>query len=206
MIRRHRIAGRRLGRSILALGLVGALAMMLAFAAPARAQEAAAGEPGAAERVREYQIKAAFLYNFAILTEWPEARSDTAFRICVAGANPFGASLRALAGKKVKGRRIVPRQVTNLGEARRCDILFVETAADYGDLLEDLRDAPVLTVSSTPGFTRRGGIIGFTVEGNRLRFEVNLTAARRAGVVLRSRLLRLAKIVAPDDRAGLRGN
>lgn len=161
----------------------------------------------ATSQTRLYQIKAAFLYNFAILAEWPLTgiyAADSQFRICILGPHPISRSLDALVGKKVKGRKIAVLKNVDLHQALRCQIVYLGGDAHGNNektVLQRLGREAVMTVSDEPHFPRRGGIIGFTVVKNRLRFEINLSAAKRAKITLRSRLLRLGKIVAPENRA-----
>ena len=148
----------------------------------------------------EYQVKAAYLYNFGRFVEWPSTSVSKGgpFTICVLGPDPFGSALDAtLAGETIDGMSVVPRRVSRPRDAVRCRILFI-SSAEEGSLKETmavLDKVSVLTVSDISQFTRRGGMIQFSLEGNRVRFEVNLTAADRAGLTLSSQLLKLAMSV-----------
>jgi hypothetical protein len=153
-----------------------------------------------AQSPTEYQVKAAFLYNFAKFVEWP-ARSfpaaGTPLTFCVVGEDPFGSDLEEITrGKTIDQRKLATRRVKK-GRERECHILFVSPSeeARLGEILRDVKDASVLTVSDIAKFSRTGGIIGFIIEGNKIRFEINLDAAERAGLKISSRLLKLAKIV-----------
>jgi hypothetical protein len=146
----------------------------------------------------EYQVKAAYLYNFGRFVEWPSKSTSSkgnAFTICVLGQDPFGPALEAtLAHETIDGANVVAKRVSKAQDAGGCRILFI-SAAEEGSLREimaALDKLTVLTVSDMSQFTRRGGMIQFSLEGNRVRFEVNLTAAERAGLVLSSQLLKLA--------------
>jgi hypothetical protein len=149
-------------------------------------------------KAREFEVKAAYLYNFARFVEWPgETSSDGkgSFEICILGADPFGATLDAtVAGQTVGGKSISIRRVSKLQEVSPCRIVFI-SSSEEGRLKEDLAaldKAQVLTVSDIPRFSERGGMIGFLLEGNRVRFDVNLTSAQGAGLTLRSELLKVA--------------
>ncbi len=148
----------------------------------------------------EFQVKAAFLYNFARFVEWP---SDTLtgegpFVIGVLGTGAFNQALEAaVLGKTVGSRAIRVRQVKSLEEADRCHILFVggkEPEWPAG-LLKAVRGSAVLTVGDTETFTREGGIVNFVMQDNHVRFAVNTDAAERAGLKISSKLLQLAIIV-----------
>jgi hypothetical protein len=173
--------------------LVAALMLTVLLNVPlARGQSSTAGE---------YQVKAAFLYNFAKFVDWPPSsfpNASTPLRICVLGQDPFGQELRDIAhGKTVNGRRLEVSNVTDLQQARSCHILFIASSEkrQIKRLLESLRGADVLTVGDTKGFAEQGGMINFVVEDNRVQFEVSRKAAEQAGLKISSKLLSVAKLV-----------
>jgi len=178
---------------IRALACTGALALALAPALAGGAR--AAGEPG------EYEVKAAFLLNFARLIEWP----GSAFRspdapLCIAlwGSDPFGGALDQLVQEEqVAGWPIRTRRVSSAAEAQSCQILFVPASqtASFRDARAELAGSPVVVVGEQDGFAEMMGAIGFYEEKGRIRFEVNRRIAEGAGVKLSSRLLRLARLV-----------
>jgi uncharacterized protein DUF4154 len=145
----------------------------------------------------EYQVKAAFLFNFAKFVEWPsqtfKSPSDS-MSICVLGPNPFGRSLEgAVDGKSVDGRKFVLRQIANLAQAGGCQILFIASGQKKGPA--EAAMAGVLTVGESDGFAAGGGMIGFKLEGGRVRLEVNVGAAEQNRLRISSKLLSLAHIV-----------
>jgi hypothetical protein len=149
----------------------------------------------------EYQVKAAFLYNFVKFVEWPsEARQgvDDPITICVFGEDPFGSLLDdAITNKTVNGHKLAARRVKAGQNARDCQVVFISASekSRVPSILESLKGASVLTVGDTPGFAELGGVINFTMEESRVRFEVNVDAAERAGLKISSKLLNLATIV-----------
>lgn len=151
---------------------------------------------------REYDLKAAFLFNFSRFVDWPPAAvgaPGTPFVIGVLGDDPFGGSLdEVVAGDSVGTHPIHVQRLTSAAEATSCHILFVSRseAERAGRVLETLGSHPVLTVSDLDHFALRGGVIGFTVAGGRLKLEINLRAARASGLVISSKLLRQADLVA----------
>lgn len=155
---------------------------------------AAAGTP------TEYQVKAAYLSNFGRFVEWP-SKADVkppSFAICVLGTDPFGRALdQAAAGQSIDGMSVIARRLSTPEQAAGCRVLFISTSESDSlpEVLSALSSAGVLTVSDLPQFTERGGMIGFTLQENRVRFEVNLTAAKSAGLALSSQLLKLAASV-----------
>lgn len=158
-----------------------------------------------AEVTKEYQLKAAFLYNFTKFVEWPADRFEnetSPIVIGVFGDNPFGDALElAVADRMVNGRPISIRMLTRVDEARSVHVVFVgtESEAGLGELMAAVREAGVLTVGESPQFAALGGIIDFTIEGNRVRFEINQAAGKRAGLRISAQLLKLATTVRRKD-------
>ena len=152
--------------------------------------------PAVAQNRTEYQIKAAYLYNFAKFAKWsPEAGVAPNFSICVLGENPFGRTLETtVAGEKLDGKEILARHIKTPAEATGCHIVYVSRSeqARLAVLLPELAKHHALTVSDAPRFCERGGVIGFVMDGERVRFEVNLGAAHSSGLALSSELLKVA--------------
>ena len=149
----------------------------------------------------EYQVKAAFLYNFAKFVEWPPgtfANSNEPIGICVVGQNPFGSALDDMVrGKKIGDRAFAVRRLPDTQQASKCQILFIG-AAEWKRtpaLLEALKGAGILTVGETDDFTALGGVIGFRLEGTRVRIQIALETAERTRLRISSKLLSLAEIV-----------
>lgn len=150
--------------------------------------------PGA---VQEYQIKAAFLYNFAKFVDWPEEPAGTSAPLVIAvfGRDPFGPSLeQTVAGKTVNGRPLLIRRTSRLEELLPCHILFVSSSEKrrLNQIWQALDNASVLTVSDMEEFLGLGGAVGFLIEESKIRSGINLQAARRTGLRISSRLLSLA--------------
>lgn len=146
------------------------------------------------------QLKAAFLYNFAKFTEWPPDAVIPAqqLSLCIAGDNALAAVLeRLVAGKTIEGHEFVVVLVNTSRPITWCHVLYASRldARDSAQLFEVLQDAPVLTVSDGDAFAKRGGIAGLVREQDRMRFVINLSAAKRARLTLSSNLLHLATIV-----------
>jgi len=152
--------------------------------------------PAGADANREYEIKAALLYNFVKFVEWPSQAGSTLV-IGVLGRNPFGPALNTLNGKSANRKTIAVRQFSSVPDAGACQILFISPSEKdrLKPILDSLRGSSILTVSEVGGFTQSGGIINFTIQDDRVRFEINPAAAERAKLTISSQLLRLAKIV-----------
>ena len=144
----------------------------------------------------EYEVKAAYIYDFGKFVAWPAkvAPADD-FPICVLGEDPFGATFDAtIAGETINGKKVVVNRIAKPQEAVSCRILFISGSEEsqLKEILAALAKASVLTVSDISQFTRRGGMIQFVIDANRVRFEVNVTTAERAGLTLSSQLLKVA--------------
>jgi len=155
-----------------------------------------------AAQVDEYQVKAAFLYNFAKFVEWPARAFNSAsapIGVCILGENPFGRALdTAMSGKSVDGHPFSIRQVTDAQGAGDCQILFVSSSERkrFHSILSDLKAAAgVLTVGDTEGFAAEGGVVNFKLEGDKVRIQINVDAARQENLRISSKLLSLAQIV-----------
>jgi hypothetical protein len=156
----------------------------------------------------EYQVKAAYLYNFGRFIEWPvgaNIATPEPFTICVLGQDPFGPTLNAaLADESINGRNVVAKRIPAPEDAVSCRILFISSSEEgqLKHILATLDSSKVLTVSDMPQFSRRGGMVQFILEGNHVRFEVNLTPAEHAGLTLSSDLLKLATNVRHGNSQG----
>jgi hypothetical protein len=150
---------------------------------------------------REYEIKAAFLFNFARFVEWPAAalgEPEAPLSLCVLGEDPFGLALEeTVRGETVRDRRLVVKRVAKVVDAGVCQLVFVSASerAHIPDILGVLAGRSVLTVSEVEDFAARGGIINFVLVDNRVRFEINPDAAEHGGLKISSELLRLGRIV-----------
>jgi hypothetical protein len=174
---------------------IALLATLLALGGNASAQELGASDSS------EYLIKAGFIYNFAKLVEWPASvvQKGQPIVIGVLGNDPFATILeRVVNGKTLDGQPFVVKRLRNKEFTDcSCQILFVATAesARPDEIIQFQKTASVLTIAEAPDFARRGGIIAFILEDSKVRFEVNVNAAKQAALTISSRLLTLATIV-----------
>ena len=165
------------------------------------------GEPALAQaRVsKEYKLKATFLLNFARFVEWPPdtwASAEAPLTIGVLGDDDFGPFLDQIVhGEKIGNRPLIVRRSRTVEGLKGCNILFVSKSeeARLGTVLMALGQSTVLTVGEVEGFARRGGVINFYLDGERLRFEINADAAVRCGLKISSQLLSLGKLVGTAD-------
>ena len=157
----------------------------------------------AAQAVTQPTLRAAFLYNFAKFTEWPGETPSSPLTLCVLDDSAVEGALSELVGSSpINGRAVAISRGPSGARLRACHLLYVgdTNTARTAAILDELRGAPVLTVSDGSDFIRSGGIIGLIVEEGRMRFAINPDAAQRAGLRLSSRLLQLAKISRGDQR------
>lgn len=169
--------------------LLGALCWLYCFPAATQAQPLP----------NEYQLKAAFLYQFPQFVEWPSAawRGSTVVQICILRPNPFRGELDALLrGESLNGRPFSVREIAGPDALTGCHLLFVGRNAPGRDaVLKAAQGAPVLTVGEDERFLDHGGIIALRIVERRVRFDVNAWAAHQSGLRVSSQLLSLALTV-----------
>jgi hypothetical protein len=148
----------------------------------------------------EYQVKMAFLFNFARFVEWPTdafAEAGSPIILGILGDDPFGSSLDTIRGKTINGRKLIINKFKDVEDIRACHILFISNSEKnrLPRILTFLRQSKILTVGDTKKFTLKGGVINFIIENNKVGFEINVDAGKRAGLRISSKLLSLARIV-----------
>jgi hypothetical protein len=149
----------------------------------------------------EYEIKAAFLYNFAAFVEWPSSAfpdRESPFLVGVVGRDPFSSTLEeAFRGKEVGGRLVAVKRASDVKSLGACHLVFIPASERESTprILESLKGTPTLTVGETGGFAAMGGCVGFFAEGRKVRFEISLPAMKRADLKVSSKLLRLARVI-----------
>jgi YfiR/HmsC-like len=154
----------------------------------------------------EYRVKAAFIFHFAQLVDWPpETRTaaENSLFLCTIGDDPFHGALESTVADKAVGNRVIRvRHLKQPEDMQACHVLFLGKAQGkrIPMLLAALRNAPVLTVGETAGFLDAGGMICFVLDQNNVRFEINLDAAEAANLKIGSRLLILAQTVTGESR------
>jgi hypothetical protein len=146
----------------------------------------------------EYEVKAAYLYNFGRFIEWPhDAPSSRAsdFSICVLGHDPFGQTLdTTISGERIDSKNVVARRISAGDEAGNCRELFISSSEDkrIKEILSAVSKQGVLTVSDMPQFIQQGGMVQFVVIDERVRFQINLAAAQQGRLNMSSELLKVA--------------
>lgn len=155
---------------------------------------------GRTQTPNEAALKVALIYNFALFVDWPEdrgRRDANAFQLCLTGEDTLGSAVGALEGKTIRGRRIVVRRVRQSAADEGCDVLFIGNAEHTR--LSGVVHAPggksVLVISDADAAVRSGAIIGLGIEHEKMVFDVNIQAARKQGLTVSSKLLRLSRSV-----------
>ena len=152
----------------------------------------------------ERLLKAVFIYNFAKFTRWPEKSGEAegnSLKMCTVGNDELVDALVQLGGKVIKGRPVTILSIDETQCPGCCHLLYIANSERERrmDLISSVRGEPVLTISETPGFVNAGGIIELYHEQGRVRFIINLAAARSAGLEFSSRLLNLAVVVNREE-------
>lgn len=161
----------------------------------------AALDLGHAQDSKEYQLKAAFLFNFAQFVKWPSdsfTSADAPFYIGILGDDPFGVALEdTIQGETINNHKLRVVRGQNFDDLKDCQLIFIcKSEGDHmAEILTKLDSKPILTVSDIGSFAQNGGIIDFYLQGGKVRFEINPDSAQRRGLKISSQLLTLGKIV-----------
>lgn len=148
-----------------------------------------------ADAASEEELKAAFIYKFAQFTDWPVVSHE--FQVCLLDGENHGGALERLGGKSLKETPVVVIHVSSEESARKCQIVVLNatSAARLSKWLAVLKKSPVLTISDNPEAWDKGAMIVFSVESNRIRFDINASAAHSVGLNFRAQMLKLAREV-----------
>jgi len=156
----------------------------------------------AEDQTSEYKVKAVYLYNFTKFVSWPDTtfpENTQTINICVLGKNPFGSLLEPITHMKTQDKTITIENIQDIRalEKKSCQILFI-SASEQGAAAEFLRKTAkmhILTVSDMDGFAQHDGIIAFVSKEGKIRLEINLRAARKAGLNISAKLLEIATVI-----------
>lgn len=150
-----------------------------------------------AESADEYAAKAAFIYNIALFSTFPDQSQDT-LHLCVLGRDPFGSTLKAMEGKLVGAKKLAVHYPKSSTEAaKRCRIVFISSSEvdNLQAIVDSAQEAGTLTVADTRGAAQKGVMVELAVEDKRIAFEINNERARAANITISSKVLRLARVV-----------
>lgn len=154
----------------------------------------------------EHEVKAAFLYNFAVNVEWPAKAFEndkSPIRIAILGRDPFNGGLDStLRNKTAQSRPLEIVRVDSVADLKPCTILFLPHASrdEFAKVQEALKGTNTLLVSESDGLAGKGSPLNFYMDANRVRFEANIAAAERAGLKIGAKLLRIARVVKDDGK------
>jgi len=152
---------------------------------------------------KEHAIKAAFIYNFAKFVEWPAESFEKSgdFVVCVFGEDSIVPTLKKLNGKQVQGKKVTVKHTKSSEDIGNCHIVYVsrQEEKNFSHVMTALKGRRILTVGDMEGFAQRGGMINFAMKKRKVRFEINVDAAKQAGLKISSKLLRLADIVGGNN-------
>lgn len=146
----------------------------------------------------KYQLEAAFIYNFARFVDWPTQAftgASSPMIIGVLGKNRFGTDLaQAISGKMIEGHPLQFRECASLAQATNCQVLFISDSekSHFSKIISGLGGASILTVSETDDFIAAGGMINMRIVDDKMRFDINNSVAKSAGLTISSKLLSLA--------------
>lgn len=147
----------------------------------------------------EYDVKAAFVFNFLKFIEWPSQTFSDAKKIsiCIVGEIPVADPFDDLEGQDLMGKKLAVKHLRTLASVRECHVLIIAPSEErrLSAITDAVKGAPTLTIGDTEGFARRGVAINFSMENKKVRFEINAEAARQAGLKISSKLLKLASTV-----------
>ena len=149
----------------------------------------------------EYQVKAAFLFNFAKFVEWPPGTfpgEASPVVIGLVGEDPFGEALdQSIQNKLVQGHPLILRRLRVNEDLKQCHVLFVSRSEKQrlGEILAAVKGSAVLTVSEVDQFLEQGGMINFFIESESVKFGINVQAAQSSGLKLSAKLLAVARNV-----------
>ena len=161
----------------------------------------AAGAAQAQSQTEEYRVKAALLFHFAQLVDWPPsafANDSSPITVCTIGQDPFDGELEmTLSGKSVGMRPVRILHLKETRDAVGCQLLFVGSNENkrVPSVLAEVGKAPVMTVGESDGFLEQGGMVRLDLEDGKIRFAINLDASEQSGLKISSRMLLLAKTV-----------
>lgn len=157
---------------------------------------AAAHEVRAQGQAQEHEIKAAFIYNFISFTEWP-GKIGATINICTTGNDPLNVTLETLQNKPAKGALIAVQHLHSGDEMKDCHVVFISNSErlNISDILTHLKSAPALTITDSEGLAAQGVMIELGLEERRIVFKINMSSAKQARLAIKSKLLRLAKVV-----------
>jgi len=151
----------------------------------------------------EYEVKVAFIYNFLRYVTWPKDQlpDNETLVVRIAGEFNHCRQLEVLSQKSIGSHKISVKEMDSSADIQKCHVVFIAAGAEnlLPDILSALEGQAVLIISDSDSALGHGAVIAFYVDGCRIRFKIDRTAADRHGLKISSKLLRLATIVNSED-------
>ncbi len=155
----------------------------------------------------EYQIKAVFIEKFTRFIKWPPEKSmdnlKQPFVIGVVGQDYFATLMKKVyADQKIRGKAVIVKTIYRLNQISDCHLLFIgkSYASKLSSILAQTKHQPIVTVADTQGFAEQGVLVNLIIKQQKMRFEINQSAVRRAGLKMSYVLLKMAKVIEPVKR------
>ena len=141
----------------------------------------------------EYQVKAAFIYNFIAFTHWPDSTSQT-INLCIYGEDYFGQEIDKLQNRSVNNRHIKVTRIADFDQLKACQAIFFSKSVSnqLSSILNDLQNEPILTLADSQNAAAQGIAITMSLINEKIVFEINLAKVRASGLDISSKLLQLA--------------
>jgi hypothetical protein len=149
----------------------------------------------------EYVLKASYIHNFLNFVSFPGINQKDSIEICIAGENPFGKTIHKLAERNIDGKIIIISEKKIDDGIKSCNVLFVPMNfnKDLPKILEIINHYPIFTITESPDSLDQGVVLNFYIENEKIRFEINVEAVKKSGLVIDPRLLNLAKLIKKKD-------
>jgi len=147
---------------------------------------------------QEYLVKAKYLLNIPLFTELPsQKKGGTSYTICLIGGTPLESVLSTSTGKQIKNRPLAIKKVDDIRQLDSCQVLFIAASERYRlqQILPEAHQQGIMTISDIRDFATLGGMISLVTVNNRITYDLNLVAARSAGVSFSAQILKLANDV-----------
>lgn len=146
-----------------------------------------------ADEIIEYQVKAAFVYNFIAFTHWPDS-TDQTINLCIYGEDYFGKEIDKLQNRSINNRHIKVMRIADLNQLKACQAIFFSKSVSnhLSSILNNLQNEPILTLADSPNATAEGIAINMSLVNEKIVFEINLAKVRASGLDISSKLLQLA--------------
>jgi hypothetical protein len=174
-------------RTLLVLMLLAVVPMVAA--SNVRGQEVINQEP---------EIKAKIVDLMRKLWTWPPAAAPAAgapFKIGILGNDPFRQDgINHLDRRLAAEKNVVIERFPNVGAYQPCHMLIVSDAADLQPALQQTQGQSVLVIALAPGLAQQGAVMNLPVVQNKVKMEINVKAANKAGLTPNPGLLRSAEV------------